>query len=604
MKNREEEGIDGNVEMRFITDITLENFSYCMQILKFGELRHISNFKGAVAISESEFLATVVLKEQSSRMPQLIYSNVLELVEQQQLFFDSMWESAMPAEIRMREIKEGTVAGSKIFEVIKNPIRALEKYKEMIKSARNEIIVLFPTPNAVERQTNAGILLLLKEAQFKRNVKVRILSPYESLFSDSGGATPNSTATITRNNNNTIATTTAAAAHADSNNERDPNNSVSRTKRTQNSLEIRYITQQQSEGPKSTIITVDRTSSLTMELLDDSKSSFNDAIGISIFSKSKASVSSNLFIFESLWMLAEVIDELRSANHKLKVLDKIKDEFISTASHELKQPIQPIIGLVDLATKGLIDEQTAWTKIQMYAKRLQLLSKDILDISRIENNDFIYNFQQVSIKEVIDQVIESMRLGNKLIANNSDGSSGDDNILFETVFPSSSSLFSSFSSSSDADQDILQVRADKERLIQVFTNIIANAINAIKKGETSGGKIIIEANTSKNKKNVIILISDTGHGIPSDILPKLFGKFVTKSVENRSSSGTGLGLYISRKIIQAHDGTIYASNNLNGGATFAIVLPLLSATAATTSWPGDRKGKRLEEDPYYYFHEK
>jgi signal transduction histidine kinase len=125
----------------------------------------------------------------------------------------------------------------------------------------------------------------------------------------------------------------------------------------------------------------------------------------------------------------------------------------------------------------------------------------------------------------------------------------------------------------DDASEYLEIYGDENRLSQVFMNIIGNAVKFTRRGFI---RIMIKAYPEQNK--VEITIADTGGGIPNEIFPKLFGKFVTKSVRGGTEHGTGLGLFISKAIVQAHKGEIHAQNNSDGGATFNIILPINSET--------------------------
>lgn len=231
--------------------------------------------------------------------------------------------------------------------------------------------------------------------------------------------------------------------------------------------------------------------------------------------------------------------ELELANAELKRKDRLKDEFISIASHELRTPIQPILGFVSLAKKGKIDPDTAWDGILRHAKRLQHLTNEILDVSRIESGNLVLHMEKVSINDIIMDVINTLKpnINNEVSLNVR---------LDENV----------------------EVYIDKIRINQVITNILDNAIKFTKHGEIS-----IESRVLKNKERIEISISDTGGGIPEDLLPVLFEKFVTKSMYDGNQYGVGLGLFISRAIVNAHKGEITAYNNDRGGATFIITLP-------------------------------
>ncbi|MFY3741823.1 MAG: signal transduction histidine kinase [Candidatus Nitrosomirales archaeon] len=235
--------------------------------------------------------------------------------------------------------------------------------------------------------------------------------------------------------------------------------------------------------------------------------------------------------------------DLDQANQDLKKLDKLKDQFIGIASHELRGPIHPILGYASMAKSGKIQPQVALDVIHKQALKLRQLASDILDVSRMESGNLTYNMQKVKIHEL---------LLNALVA--AGGTVNPDNV--------------SIAAKIDERNRDLEILADKDRIGQVFTNIIGNAVKFTRKGS-----ITAETRVDPNSNTIEILISDTGGGIPEDILPNLFGKFVTKNVGDTNKEGTGLGLYISKAIIIVHGGTIEAYNS-NGGATFRIVLPI------------------------------
>jgi signal transduction histidine kinase len=234
--------------------------------------------------------------------------------------------------------------------------------------------------------------------------------------------------------------------------------------------------------------------------------------------------------------------KLESANEQLKVHDNMQNEFINIAAHELRTPIQPILLLSD-ALKSKIKDNEQFTLIDVIsrnAKRLRRLTEDILDVTRIESKSLKLHKEQFNLNDVIVNTINDIKI-NRYFNNKKD----DIKILY------------------DSDKDIF-VKADKERVSQVIFNLLSNAI---KFANGEGGNISIMSEKKDNQ--LIVSIKDTGTGIDSEILPRLFSKFVTKSFE-----GTGLGLFISKSIIEAHGGKIWAGNNSNGkGATFSFILP-------------------------------
>lgn len=238
---------------------------------------------------------------------------------------------------------------------------------------------------------------------------------------------------------------------------------------------------------------------------------------------------------------------LQNANEQLKQHDKIQKEFINMAAHELRTPIQPILGLTDVLRDYISDSHQSklLDVIMRNAKRLQRLSSEILDVSKIESSLLRLSKSSIDLNEKIKTVINDIENGYD------DGNKKNVKILFQPNEP-------------------ITVYVDKDRIYQVLSNLLNNAIKFTENGTVT---INIGVNYSSNNhdKEVIVTITDTGTGISPEILPKLFSKFVTSS-----NHGTGLGLFISKGIIEAHGGRIWAENNSSGiGTTFSFSLPII-----------------------------
>lgn len=238
---------------------------------------------------------------------------------------------------------------------------------------------------------------------------------------------------------------------------------------------------------------------------------------------------------------------LQNANEQLKQHDKIQKEFINMAAHELRTPIQPILGLTDVLRDYISDSHQSklLDVIMRNAKRLQRLSSEILDVSKIESSLLRLSKSSIDLNEKIKTVINDIENGYD------DGNKKNVKILFEPNEP-------------------ITVYVDRDRIYQVLSNLLNNAIKFTENGTVT---INIGVNYSSNNhdKEVIVTITDTGTGISPEILPKLFSKFVTSS-----NHGTGLGLFISKGIIEAHGGRIWAENNSSGiGTTFSFSLPII-----------------------------
>jgi signal transduction histidine kinase len=289
-----------------------------------------------------------------------------------------------------------------------------------------------------------------------------------------------------------------------------------------------------------------------------SKGNFNVDIGETSGNDEIAELSSQFNIMKQSIVSAnkhlnrlvkERTRELETAIEQLKAHDKIQNEFINIAAHELRTPIQPILGLSGLLQSKEEDEEKRGLIdiISRNAKRLQRLTQDILDVTRIESQLLRLNKEKFNLNGLVLGIIEEYK---KEIRNDNKNNikllynpTGDNNIIVE---------------------------ADRYRITQVTSNLLDNATKFTKEGG-EGGTVSINIKKKENDSWVTVSIKDTGSGIDPEIMPRLFTKFTSKSFK-----GTGLGLFISKSIIEAHGGKIWAENNIDGkGATFNFSLPLL-----------------------------
>jgi signal transduction histidine kinase len=678
------------VKIRFITEITKDNIHHCKELMKFvKELRHMDGVKGNMALSETEYVATAVLQE-SKPVTQTIYSNAKAILEQHSYFFENLWNKAIPAEQRIREIQEGishirttvlkhedeivreiknlndranrlsicsglggmqmsyhffydtyrnfveryqkeekekkkstglrwiieinrdSVKLVKVFlelgfeirhvknmlpinfgvsdkevaltiekikggqlstsflisnepsytehfnsifdeiwnngidatqrikeieagadladiEVISNSLKAENRYLDIVKTSSEEILWIFPTTNSLLRQDRMGAVPLAMQAALERNVKVRILVPTNTLVEQK----------------------------------------VQQLKEYCHSchqIDVRYIAQMSET--KATILVVDRKDSMVMELKDDTKATFIEAIGLSTYSNSKAGVLSYVAIFENLWKQSELYDQLMIAHEQVKIHDKMQKEFINIAAHELRTPIQPIIGLSEIVLCNTKDvEQAKLLKvINRNANRLHRLTENILDITKIESQSLNLKKEQFDLKSVISETIDDTMTKKVVVTSPYSSSStttatktNNNNHRIKLVCPNQL-------------QKVF-VYADKYRIGQVISNLLDNAIK-FTKDENSITVMIEKIGEKHSNPQILVSVKDKGTAIDPEIMPRLFTKFSTTS----QVGGTGLGLFISKGIIEAHGGNIWAENNMDGkGATFTFSLPITNS---------------------------
>jgi signal transduction histidine kinase len=227
--------------------------------------------------------------------------------------------------------------------------------------------------------------------------------------------------------------------------------------------------------------------------------------------------------------------ELRAANEQLQANDKMQREFINIAAHELRTPIQPILGVAEMLESELGEREDV-RMIARNARRLERLTQDLLDVAKIESLSLTLNKERFDIGELASVLVKDHR---RRVAD------GHDTLL-------------EYESKGE-----IAVEADRERITQVISNLLDNALKF-----TKNGRVAVTAKKGDDG-SVSVSVKDTGIGIAPDIMPRLFTKFASKS-----ERGTGLGLFISKSIVEAHGGRIWGSNNENeAGATFTFTIP-------------------------------
>ena len=652
-----------NAKVKWITEITKDNLSYCRELNQYAELRHLDGIKGNFAVSDEGYIATSTINK-GQPMPELIYSSAKNIIEQNRYVFDTLWSRAVVAQDRIKEIEEGTIrretktlknldeilketaalarrskrysicsssnallyaythsldvfkeilnrhlhnthAGvrwitkvddndqdSRLFEairtftklgmqirhvknippmsfgvsdkemnitiedmhnestitsaiftnepafveefanvmtelwnigidakdrieqidskanmfidIIENPLEIQRRYRALVASAKKQILLFLPTTTAYKREEKIGIFRSLEEAA-ARGADIRILLPTDIEIEEK----------------------------------------IQRMIELKKGFEIRRIKTSVPTEARSKILIVDKREYLMVELRDNSKETFVEAVGSAIFSNSKPTVLSYVTMFDSLWGQSELYE-------KLEAHDKMQREFINIAAHELRTPTQSILGYSELLQNDPGEQAPVMLKaLTRNAYRLQALITDILDVARIEAGTLILEKDSLNLTDLINVAL----------------SDAENQAKIDSKKIKISHTIKNLQRLGD-DKDLI-VHADKDRISQVLSNLLGNALKFTIEGE-------IAITTELKDKEVIVWIKDTGTGINREIFPKLFEKFVSKS-----EKGTGLGLFVSKNIIQAHGGRIWAENNPDGiGAMFAFSLPI----AVSKSW--------------------
>ena len=477
---------------------------------------------------------------------QSVYGERLSgLLGLEQFISDPFWNRVTPDEgemIQMQNESQRNASAQDIVRIIEEPDKIIQVAFEMIRSAKKEVLIMFSTANAFKRQISIGGPELLREVtSSKKDLEIRILTPADLDVEIS------SLVLGTKLDN------------------------------------VKVRNMEATLQTKVTVVVVDRRLSLAVELKDDSQDDINEALRSAVYSNTKSAAISYVAIFESLWKQVELIDQVNALCTQLKDQQTDQREFISITAHELRAPIQPILGLAEVLKSRqevqMEKQRELLSVIIRNARRLKELTENILDITRIENKSLELQKESLNIDEIVIGVFKDALDESELSRNirliykhnkkmkfdsDSDPSLSESSIPFGAVEKGSSS--SSY------------VRADRLRITQVMTNLVGNAMKFSNEGDTVTVSVSEENNIQNFKKNengegnkvLLIRVEDTGKGIDPEIMPRLFKKFASKS-----DKGMGLGLFISKNIVEAHGGVIWADvPNAEKGATFSFTIPV------------------------------
>lgn len=480
------------------------------------QIRHVKNLSLMnFAVSDKMLNATIEKLEGGRMVQSLLTSHDPNYVHHFYSMFEQLWDNGIEAADRIEDIKGGIEIAD--IEIIQNPKAAITKVWRLVKSAKQENLVLFSSIKAFQRQIQMGLLELLKEVALSNKIKIRILLPK----------------TLEGSSNNIV------------------NQALKELENTHpHQIDLRLV--EESIPIRISISIIDRKECMIIETKDDSKDDSFHAAGSSVYSNSKAIALSYASIFESLWIQTETYE-------KLKAYSNMQREFINNAAHELRTPIQPILGITEILRFGGEHDKISGKQklnesldiILRNARRLSELADNVLSVSLIESQSLKLEKELFNLNGIIVDNIKSAKRQFLPI-----GIKSNLKIIYDRA--------------SETEADVY-VNADKYKISQVVYNLLNNAIKFTKEGSITIS-IKRKGGEGENKKAIVVSVKDTGEGIDSEMLPRLFTRFATKSF-----AGTGLGLFVSKHIIEAHDGEIWAENNAEGkGATLSFTLTLSS----------------------------
>jgi two-component system, OmpR family, sensor histidine kinase VicK len=459
------------------------------------QIRHARYIPLNFSVTDKEFNFTVSNMEGGHAALSVLASNDPVYVAQFNALFEELWGQSVDALLRIKEVEEGQ--GIPTTEVIESPARSLAMASELMRNAKKEVLVLLSTQNAFRRSVETGRI------DYKRIIAngatLRMLVP------DDEGV----------------------------------KQIVSDIQMEMPQIEFGYIDKSLQTG--MSLLLVDSTELVVWEMKDDTKDDPQEAIGRATYSNSKSLVQSLYQIYGLLWKQTELYDTIKKHN-------KMQSEFVNIAAHEIRTPVQPILGMAEILESQFTGEKLEITKEEMEliirnARRLERLTTDILEVTKIESGSLKLNKQTLDLNIKVQNVARDAK---------------------DTI-PASKK--NSVQLVVEPQPQPLLVSVDKSRVYEVIANLLGNAIKF-----TNNGNIVISTEKKKydGKDYALVTVKDQGAGIDPEMISRLFTKFASKSQQ-----GTGLGLFIARSIVEAHGGKIWGENNPDGrGATFRFTLPL------------------------------
>ncbi|MGN6347813.1 MAG: ATP-binding protein [Candidatus Nitrosocosmicus sp.] len=489
-------------------------------------------------VTDRTFLSNAERKshdEDRRSINNMFTTNDILYINQYKAVFEQLWENGRDVMDVIEDFERGL--DNERVDVISRPANAENLYLDLLRSSNKDIMIILPTTNAIQRHQKMMVFDLINRVAIDRNVKVKILIPKtkNSLEFERAKKDKDLVNSEIKNNNN-------------------------------QNIQLRYI--QTLYETRSTILIVDKKVSFVIELKDDTKDTFREAIGLSTYSNSKAAVLSYVFIFESLWGQTELYEQLEKR-------EELQKDFNRITAHELRNPLQSILMYSEIikshmkkngskATKVIPEEKNQINDyvdiIRRNTKKMASLTNNILDITKIETDSLKLYKETIDLRIFLLEHI--IHYETQMVNNINDFC--DRNITNRERCKTRLD----YSQLNEIDsQESFLVEADTIKISQIVSNLLDNACSFTNDNDLI--RIEMKKELINDQIHAIVSIRDTGRGINKEIMPKLFTKFASSS-----ENGTGLGLFISKSIIESHGGKIWAKNNEDGkGATFSFSLP-------------------------------
>ena len=413
--------------------------------------------------------------------------------------------------------------------------------KELISSANNEILGILPSFDAFQRQVDAGMFDHIRKASQEKKLIIKILVAGKIEL-------PSGKSEVQ------IGKSKFRLSFKSKDEDGGGDDKVYEfTTDTIENMTIRSIYSKTIVLQMGMVI-VDRSKSIVVEPKQTRSDDFLDYIGMSSYSNSSQISKSYATMFDALWKHVQTSNIFEKSLERLRIYDNMQREFIDILAHDLRTPLQSILGLTYIL-KERTEEKESKELLETIAEngaRLHMFIENVLTATKLQ--DFLSNISKdvFDLSVLIDEIVDSYK------------------IRFQNLTKSSLSAIKEIRFDCKGLEQECKVKANKFQISMVITNIIDNAINFIP--DTQKG--LVSITVEQRERDVTVHIKDNGEGIDSEILPRLFTKFTTKWFY-----GSGLGMYTSQKIIFTHNGVMWGQNNPQNekGATFSFRLPLIDS---------------------------
>lgn len=543
-------------DIRILVELSKDNLDLVLKFIDLGVyIRHLDKEPSIYfAVTESDLLATIERLDNKEEIESLLYSNEPSYIARFKSMFERLWRDARPVKDIVSIIQKDEEIS--YIDTIQNPERIFFMVKELISSTNREMLGILPSYDSFRRQVESGIfehIRQMTEKNKEKEIAVRILVTDKMDLEKERMMDEN----IIIGNKDHHSLSLKLNNIVDRNG---PHKTVDFTTDAIKNIKIRFVS---SSSLRSQIglIVIDKNKSLIIEPKKSKSCSPLDYLGLASFSNSAQISNSYASLFETLWNHSKIYSILGKSYEDLQIHDKMQKEFIDIVAHELRTPLQSIIGLTELAKARIREEESKdlLERVTESGSKLHNFIENILTATKLEGN--ISNIP----KEVFD--LSRLILDIVKIYQNKSNNLNQSSMLSYTK---------QIDFALQGLEKEYKIKANRLQISMVLTNILDNAINFI----SAKQKGLISTTVERKENEVIVHIKDNGEGIDPDILPRLFRKFSTKSFY-----GSGLGLYNCRKIIQLHKGKIWAQNNTvnngeeegegeEGGATFSFSLPI------------------------------